>query len=152
MEKGAQLLAKTVDSIINGSNKNIKQEKIIAEIDEIKKAPKIFKPDCKIDWSNDITDIHNLIRGLSPYPVAWTEIINNNNNNKSLVIRIFESEKIDGDHNSIYGEIITDHKNYLYITANGGLISIKDIQLQGKKRMEISDFLKGFNLNECKVS
>ncbi len=151
MEKGAQLLAKTVDSIINGSNKNIKQEKNITEIDELKKAPKIFKQDCKIDWSNDNTDIHNLIRGLSPHPVAWTEILNNNNN-KKLVIRIFESEKIDGDHNSIYGEIITDHKSYLYISANGGLISIKDIQLQGRKRMKVSEFLKGFNLKECKVS
>jgi len=138
MDKGAGLLVKTVKAIESGRYTEQPQEKI-AEGTELKHAPKIFKEDCKIDWNQPTEKVHNLIRGLSPYPTAFTEL-------NGKILKIFEAEKEIKKHDITPGNFITDHKTYLKFACPNGLINLKDIQLEGKKRMGIEEFLRGIRL------
>lgn len=148
MNTGSKLLSKTVDAIINKSYKKIGQESLIDDETDLKIAPKIFKENCRIDWHADIGDVYNFIRGLSPYPTAWTEL---HREDICYSLKIYEAEMIEGEHNSINGAILTDNRSYIYITTNGGLISLNEIQLQGKKRMNVIDFLNGFSIEGYKL-
>ncbi|MCB2195004.1 MAG: methionyl-tRNA formyltransferase [Bacteroidetes bacterium] len=143
MHKGAELVVKTVDAIIKGDYPQIKQEELLSPGTEIKHAPKIFKNDCKIDWNSDVDSIHNLIRGLSPYPASWTEL--HNSSNETIQIKIYASEKEHANHNLPCGEIVTDEKNFLKVAAHKGYIHIIELQQAGKKRMNVKDFLRGFS-------
>jgi len=135
MAKGAGLLVKTVKAIESGRYTEQPQEKL-AEGTELKHAPKIFKEDCKIDWDQPVEQVYNLIRGLSPYPTAFTEF-----NGKT--IKIFSAEKELKDHDLAPGNTVTDQKTYLKFACPNGLISVKDVQMEGKKRMGIEEFLRG---------
>ena len=141
MHTGAELVLKTVDAIIKDNYTLINQDDLIKDNTEIKHAPKIFKNDCKINWENKIDSIHNLIRGLSPYPAAWTEMTNDN---EKIQLKIFQTKKEEKNHNHKTGELITDSKTYLKIAVNGGFINILELQQAGKKRLSVSDFLRGF--------
>jgi len=146
MHKGSQLVLKTVNAIINNNFPQINQNDINLSESDIKHAPKIFKNDCKIDWQKDLNSIHNLIRGLSPYPAAWTEI--KKQEEKSVQLKIFKTEKEINEHNTLFGTIISDNKTYLKVAVKNGYINITELQLAGKKRMAVTDFLKGFqNIN-----
>lgn len=136
MQIGSQLVCKTIDAIAEGTAPNIKQEGTPTQ------APKIFKNTCQIDWNKDIHSIHNHIRGLSPYPAAWTNL----NNGKSL--KVYKSTKEEVAHQEEIGKILTDGKSYFKVAVQGGFIPLEEIQLAGKKRMAISDFLRGFQINE----
>jgi methionyl-tRNA formyltransferase len=150
MHRGAELVIKTVDAVINQSYKLIHQNDLIKPGTELKHAPKIFKDDCKINWNNHIDTIHDLIRGLSPYPAAWAELISKN---EKLQIKIFKTEKEITEHNYNKGEILTDQKTYLKVAVNGGFIKILELQQSGKKRLNTSDFLRGFQkINEYSFS
>lgn len=142
MYKGADLVLKTVDAIIQNKYPQIKQEKLVESGTIIKHAPKIFKEDCKINWENNLNSIYNHIRGLSPYPAAWTEMTDNDNN--PIQLKIYRSEKELNNHNHLVGEIISDQKNFLKVAVNGGFIQITELQQAGKKRLSIQDFLRGF--------
>lgn len=132
MQTGAQLILKTVQSIANNDYKLLPQ----SEVHIIKTAPKIFKEDCRINWNKNVDQIYNLIRGLSPYPAAWTSL-----NGKQL--KIFMS-KIDNTQSIPSSGIAeTDHKSYFRIACNNGWLYITDMQLEGKKRMRIEEFLRG---------
>ncbi|HBS87653.1 MAG TPA: methionyl-tRNA formyltransferase [Bacteroidales bacterium] len=146
MLKGARLVLKTVRDIETGAFETIDQSAFIADPELLKKAPKIFKEDCKISWTKDVDDINNLIRGLSPYPCAWSEFITPDR--EIVSFKIYKSEKIQGRHRSEPGSILTDNKTHLYITGDGGLISVTEIQTAGKKRMSIGEFLRGSKINE----
>lgn len=135
MNIGANLVLETVKQIEN-NNITSKPQKEFSET-ELKAAPKIFKADCKIDWTLTINQIHNHIRGLSPYPAAWTSL-----NNKSL--KIFKGFKENISHSENIGSITTDHKTFLKIAVDGGFFQIEELQLEGKKRIKITDFLRGF--------
>ena len=107
---------------------------------ELKEAPKIFKETCQINWNQPAEQIHNFIRGLSPYPTAWTTLQGKN-------LKVFKSEiKPGSNQNLTPGEVETDHKTYLAFQTADGLLAITDLQLEGKKRMQIADFLRGFKL------
>lgn len=150
MYKGADLVIKTVDAIIQNNYPIIDQKDLVSQGVEIKHAPKIFKNDCKINWNKDISSIHNLIRGLSPYPASWTEIINAD---EVIQLKIFKSEKEITAHNYSIGKIITDNKTFLKVAVSNGLINIIELQLAGKKRLNINDFLRGFqNINNYTFS
>ena len=136
MQIGSKLVCKTIDAIADGTAPNIKQE------GKATKAPKIFKDTCQIDWTKDIHSIHNHIRGLSPYPTAWTTLFNG----KSL--KVYKSSKESRTHQAKIGTILTDGKTHLKVAVKDGFIFLEDIQLAGKKRMGISDFLRGFQMNE----
>lgn len=133
MDIGKVVLLKTVDAIASGDYPLIQQD----HITDIKHAPKIFKETCRIDWSRDAASIYNHIRGLSPYPAAWTTL-------QGKTLKIYTSEKIIQQHDKATGEVETDGKTYLRFTCADGYISLKDIQLEGKKRMGIEEFLRGY--------
>ncbi|HLR36922.1 MAG TPA: methionyl-tRNA formyltransferase [Chitinophagaceae bacterium] len=136
MTTGASLLLKTIQKIKEGSANLIKQS-TLEEAQPLKHAPKIFKEDCRIDWNKSIDKIHNHIRGLSPYPGAWTTL-----NGKTF--KIFESRKEKTVTDKDIGEVETDHKSYVKVSCKGGYLSLKKIQPSGKKRMDIEAFLRGF--------
>ena len=142
MMVGADLMVRTVDKIKEG-NFFTKQQDHLNE-DELKKAYKIFKDVCKIDWSEDLDQIHNHVRGLSPYPAAWTYL---HYADKKKKLKVFITRKEEKQHTKEVGSIDTDNKTYLSVNVKGGLIQIKELQLEGKKRMKIEDFLRGVDLN-----
>lgn len=139
MVKGATLLVSTVQNILNGQAKRRDQLEGIDESD-LKEAPKIFKPDCQIDWSQDCKSIHNKIRGLSPYPTAWA-VIQSDNDQKSL--KLFRST-YHTDGQSHTGEVTVKDGQLLLGCVDGWIIP-SELQLEGKKRMAIEDFLRGFD-------
>ncbi len=142
MNKGAELVKKTVDAIENKNINIINQKELIKDINNLKNAPKIFKDDCKIDWNKSVKNIYNLIRGLSPYPGAWTEFISKDN--KIMLLKIFSSEIISIRHNQKIGTFQTNNKDYLKVFVKNACISIKELQVSGKKRLKIDEFLRGF--------
>lgn len=145
---GGKLVTETVDAIINGTVKSIPQEEM-AVVGELRPAPKIFKDTCRIDWDNTVVKIYNHIRGLSPYPTAWTEL-HQPDSEAPLPVKIFQTEKIEKSHTYKPGSILTDGKTYLHVAVADGFISIKSLQLPGKKRLQTEELLRGFKItNDC---
>ena len=137
MEKGSKLVLKTVEAIANESVIATPQ----ATSSEIKHAPKIFKETCKIDWTKDNAQIHNFIRGLNPYPAAWTAILNES-------WKIFAVKPTEINRDSEPGTMLTDHKQHLVVKTGNGWLAITELQMPGKKKMKIGDLLRGNPLNE----
>jgi methionyl-tRNA formyltransferase len=142
MNTGAGLLVNTVAAIESGSYPKSAQNAAFSDV-PLKGAPKIFKENCRINWNDDIERIYNFIRGLSPYPTAWAVFLNTQTN-ETYSAKIFETEKEIVLHKLPTGVIVTDEKQYLKITVPGGFLKIKSIQLEGKKRLGIDEFLRGF--------
>jgi len=138
MNKGAGLLVKTVKGIESGRYYEHPQEEL-AEGIELKHAPKLFKTDCLIDFNQPAEQVYNLIRGLSPVPTAYTLL-----NDK--VLKIYNADYEPGEPGIAAGGFVTDNKTRLKFAANGGFISVTDVQLEGKKRMSIEEFLRGNKL------
>jgi len=136
MEIGAGLVVKTVDAIRSGNYPQIPQDMSA----ELKSAPKIFKETCQIDWSLSAERIHNFVRGLSPYPAAWTTL-----NDKTCKIYKTEIGEI-ANVSALIGSFKTDGKTYLDFRSVDKWIKIKELQLEGKKRMDIEEFLRGFRV------
>ncbi len=141
MEIGANLVLKTVDALAEGSFSAIDQQEMVTEA-KIKHAPKIFKDDCRINWSMPGEKIRNLIRGLSPYPTAWTELIDEEG--QALVMKIYFADFAEGTAANP-GTLSSDGKTFLKVKTSDGWLSVTDLQLAGKKRMETVDFLRGFH-------
>ena len=142
MTIGANLVRKTVDAIIEGSYSETLQSELINDKEELKNAPKIFPEDCRINWSCNTTEIINHIRGLNPYPVAWAKIIDESD--REIQIKIFEAKSKSEEHKFSIGTIISDGKDFLKVAIPDGYLLLLYIQLAGKKRMLIQDFLRGF--------
>jgi methionyl-tRNA formyltransferase len=136
MDKGALLVVKTVELIAEEDVKVTPQD----ESQFIHHAPKIFKETCQIDWTKDAKSIHNLVRGLSPYPAAWTVF-------QEKMCKIYLTEVSKNNNISLKpGEWQSDGKTSLNFQTGNGTLSIKELQLEGKKRMIIEDFLRGFKM------
>ncbi len=142
MDIGAKLVVETVDALAEGNYEAIPQDELTDNI-EIKHAPKIFKEDCKIDWSKDVEIIRNLIRGLSPYPAAWSTLKHKESGNE-ISTKIFFALQVEGTKNTAPGTIESDGKNFVKVACTNGWLQITDLQIAGKKRMKIQDFLRGF--------
>lgn len=141
MAVGAKLVVKTIASIANGNA--VSREQHLLEISEpLKSAPRILKNDCRIKWKSDAETVYNFIRGLSPYPAAWSEIINARG--EILTVKIYFGTILNRVHCRECGAIESDGKTYLCVAVRDGFINIESIQLQGKKRMGIDEFLRGF--------
>ena len=136
MEVGAQLLVKTLHGLIDNSIKAVPQEQVIGN-NALQHAPKIFTKDCEIDWEKPCASIHNLIRGLAPFPGAITKI-------DGKIVKLFLTEVIDARPTEAPGSFITDGKTFAKIACKDGYIGLADIQWEGKKRMPIIDFLRGY--------
>ncbi|KAA6311630.1 Methionyl-tRNA formyltransferase, partial [termite gut metagenome] len=138
---GGRLVIETVDALIAGTVKSIPQDELPV-IGELRPAPKIFKETCRIDWEQPVKRIYDFIRGLSPYPAAWTELPISDD--ERITVKIFESEKRLQPHQLLPGTIKTDGKNYIHVAASDGFIGIRSLQLPGKKRLETAELLRGF--------
>lgn len=145
MHLGGDLVLKTVDAILEGSVKTIPQEEL-AQVGELRPAPKIFKETCRIDWTIGVKRIYDFVRGLSPYPAAWTELYQEGTD--PVMLKIFETEKLFCEHSLALGTIVTDCKTYFKIASSDGYVNVLSLQLAGKKRMEINDFLRGYRHTE----
>lgn len=133
MQAGAGLLLKTVEGLIN----NTITEQPQPTSDILKHAPKIFREDCRINWEMGAEAIHNLIRGMSPYPAAFTSL-------EGKQLKIFQSGFERAIHDKTPGTYETDAKTFLRFAAIDGWVDCKEIQFEGKKRMDIVSFLRGF--------
>lgn len=143
MERGSKLVLKTVSSILENSIESIDQSKFIVENEVLLSAPKLNKEDCRINWNNNPITIFNFVRGLSPYPASFTSLVSDT----GIVhkVKIFKVGLVpSSDTKYIPGNITSDGKTYLNAEASSGVVSISEIQLSGKKRMSIADFLRGF--------
>ena len=145
---GGGVVCETVDAIIDGSAQATPQEMMMPE-GELRPAPKIFKETCLIDWNKPAKQVYDFIRGLSPYPAAWTTLVAPDG--AETVLKIYEAEMV--LNNAVVnpqscGTVETDGKSYLYIHTADGALSIRTLQLAGKKRMGVGDFLRGSRLGE----
>lgn len=134
---GAALLVRTIRGLIDGSLKEIPQAMTTDGHSTLKHAPKIFTETAGIDWNRSITDIHNLIRGLSPFPGAFTQL-------QGKTLKIYRSKKEYTTPAEQPGSFTTDKKSFVKFAAPDGYIHVLDLQLEGKKRMAIENFLRGF--------
>ena len=142
---GGRLVVETVDAILAGTVKSIPQEEM-AVVGELRPAPKIFKDTCRIDWNRPVKRIYDFVRGLSPYPAAWTELVQPGG--ESVVVKIFETEKIGESHQLVPGTLQTDGKTYIRVAAEDGFVGICSLQLPGKKKLKTDELLRGFRLTE----
>ncbi|MBW8051008.1 MAG: methionyl-tRNA formyltransferase [Cytophagales bacterium] len=136
MKEGAELVLKTVQAIDRGNCPQILQQSINSK--EIKHAPKIFKETCGINWQLPSQKIYNFVRGLAPYPAAWTIL-----NGKSL--KIFTTKIINDNISTDTkpGTYLTDNKKFLHYVTGDGLLAVEEVQMEGKKRMNVEEFLRG---------
>lgn len=137
---GSELVTATVDRVASGDFSTIDQ----MHYDEatLPAAPKIFKEDCHIDWSRSCHDIHNHVRGLSPYPAAWTSIVKDDK--EVGTAKIFATHVELSEHGAMPGELRTDGRSYVAVAANDGWVYIDEVQFAGKRRMAIRELLLGW--------
>lgn len=150
MAMGADLVLETVDLILEDKVDAIPQDQFCREGEVLRPAPKIFKDTCRIDWNQPMKRIYDFVRGLSPYPAAWTELVAPDG--KHLALKVYQTEKRPAEHSFRVGSIHSDGKSYVDIAVEGGYIRLLSLQLAGKKRMPVHDFLNGFKqIGECRV-
>ena len=138
---GADLLLQTVNELVSNNLKEVAQSQTsYLTPGVLRHAPKIFTENCEINWQKNVDDIYNFIRGLSPYPAAFTFL-------KGKKLKIFSSKKEYSNPIENSGELITNNKTFLKFACNNGYISVTELQLEGKKKMAIDDFLRGWRNN-----
>ncbi len=140
-EIGASLLLKTIQQIAQDDIPELSQEKLIDDDIVLNHAPKIFTETCRIDWRKSMDEVNNLIRGLSPYPAAFTEL-------QGKKLKIFSAKKEWTTPSIEKGMYETDNKQFLKFACRDGYLHINELQLEGKKRMNIRDFLSGYRFEK----
>ena len=140
-ELGAEVVLKTVEAIEKGAIELKPQDNTL-----VTKAPKLYHETCEIDWKKSALDIYNHVRGLNPFPTAWSTI----DGKECKIYKVGQSDEPLGDHQP--GEIISDNKKYLKIACNDGYIAILDLKMQGKKRMDVKSFLNGYKIDSNKIT
>jgi methionyl-tRNA formyltransferase len=136
MEVGAHLLVKTLNGMINNSISSVPQSETVSGV-EIKHAPKIFTKDCEINWELSVEKVHNHIRGLAPFPGAITKV-------DGKIIKLYSTNIVHEIPNELPGTFVTDGNTFAKFACKNGYLNINDIQWEGKKRMPIADFLRGY--------
>jgi methionyl-tRNA formyltransferase len=142
---GAELVLKTVKAISEGNLKTVEQGKLIDPSIPLKAAPKIFREDCRIEWTLKTDQVYNKIRGLSPYPAAFTYLTSPSG--ESFHVKIYRTTKSMTNSPDQSAKLITDGKSSLAVTTADGILHIREIQQAGKRIMKIDEFLRGFRLN-----
>lgn len=143
MKIGSSLLIKTINALVEGTIAPVDQEGLINPGMVLKPAPKIFREMTRIGWEKPSEQVRNLIRGLSPYPAAWT-ILRNLSSGEETELKIFFASKGLPVHDTAPGTILSDGKTFLNVACGDGWLHITDLQLAGRKRMNVSEFLRGF--------
>lgn len=145
MMLGSEVVLKTVQSIENNTFESKPQQQLTLNLSELKSAPKIFKEDCRINWNQNTEKVFNFIRGLSPYPSAFTELLSPEG--QIHHIKVFRSSFENTTHEFESGKVITDSKTHLSIAVTDGFIHLQEVQLSAKNKMSIDAFLRGFPVN-----
>lgn len=146
MHLGAELTLDTIAHIVAGDLTPIPQEKLL-QGEEATPAPKIFKETCRIDWNRPAESIHNLVRGLSPYPAAWTELHTPGSDTPLMNLKVFETKVIPaGGATSSPGTVTTDGSSLTIACGDGNAIELLSVQPSGKRRMPVADFMRGARL------
>lgn len=146
MLSGSELLLDTLKMIESEQLTTTVQDDIIDTATTLHTAPKIFKQDCIINWSNSCLEIHNLIRGLSPIPGAFSNMVLENKS--AIQVKLYKTSFVVQKCSEAVGGIITDNKNTFSVVAKDGLINIEELQLEGKRRMKIAEFLRGKTIGD----
>ncbi|GAP72884.1 methionyl-tRNA formyltransferase [Candidatus Symbiothrix dinenymphae] len=141
MNLGAELVLKTVEAIAQGNAQPTAQETMGVNPADLRPAPKLFRETCRIHWNRPVKEIYDFIRGLSPYPAAWTDLATPKG--EIWELKIFETEKIFDTHHLPPATIVTDGKKIIDVAAQDGFIRLKSVQQAGKKRLPIADFICG---------
>lgn len=151
MTLSGQMVISAVDKMIEGTLETISQDELLKRQKEanplltdeelLAPAPKIFRDTCMIDWRQPVAKVYDFVRGLSPYPAAWTTL-------EGKSVKILETEKEIVSHDDEPGAIVTDGKKYIKVACVDGYLDVKTIQVEGKKRMSVEDLLRGFRLPE----
>lgn len=147
MAVGGELVVKTVKAIETNDYSETSQESMFSEENKLKPAHKIFKQDCKIDWKQSMDDIHNFVRGLSPYPCAWTEF---KKEGETISTKLYEVEILDKAQHEL--TVTTDNKEYIHIATPFGKLNVIEFQPAGKRKMKVVEFLKGNNFDGYSIS
>ncbi len=138
---GAALLAKTIQGLADGTLVEQAQDELAAtHPNQLRHAPKLFTETCNINWQNTAGEIHNLIRGLSAYPAAFTYL-------DGKMLKVYRSSKQIATHNIACGAVQSDGKTFIRFACANGFVNILDLQMEGKKRMPVADFLRGYHFN-----
>ena len=143
MLQGGETVLRTVEAIVSGNVEAVAQDKISAG--ELRPAPKIFRDTCRINWQGSVDGIYNFVRGRSPYPAAWCELINENN--EAVALKVYAVTREYAQHNRVAGTLLTDCKSYIKVAVDGGYVQLDEVQLAGKKRMPVADLLRGFSID-----
>ncbi len=142
MIMGAKLVTETVDLLLAGKIDAIPQEEMMGNVKALRPAPKIFTETRRINWKQPAKKIYDFIRGLSPYPAAWTELVSATGKRQQM--KIYETERVREAHTLQTGALRIDRKGSLMVVVPDGFLRLLSIQLEGKKRMPVSEFLQGF--------
>ena len=150
MSIGADLVTQTVEGLIQGNTELRVQRSFIQGSEILKPAPKLTKELCHIDWNDTTEHIYNLVRGLSPYPAAFTEIVPAEGEGKPVQMKIYKAERMSAGEAAVIGgpaapgTVLSDGKALLAVATADGALRIRELQLAGKKRMDVESFLLGF--------
>ncbi len=139
MYVGAELVVETVDKIASGNTEPIEQP---ASDEGLKPAPKIFKDDCRIDWGADARTVYDFVRGLSPYPAAWSVL--KRPGTEDVQIKIYSARIGKGRAGAVPGSVASDGRTYMEVACGSGSLLVTELQAAGKKRMGVEEFLRGF--------
>ena len=148
MLQGGDTVLRTVEAIVKGDVTPIAQDKMA--VGELRPAPKIFRDTCRINWQGSVDSVYNFVRGMSPYPAAWCELVNAGD--EAVALKVYAVSKEYVQHDKAAGAIVTDGKNYIKVAVEGGYVSLDEVQLAGKKRMPVADLLRGFSVEGMKAA
>ena len=149
MVQGAALVCRTADMIADGEAEAVPQEQFMTD-EPLRPAPKIFKETCEIRW-NELTaqEVHNFVRGLSPYPAAWTTL--EEPGGKRTVLKVYRTHPEQQTHSLPVGTLETDGRKWLRVAAKDGYVYLEELQLAGKKKMPVADFLRGAHVEGARL-
>lgn len=149
MVQGAALVCRTADMIADGEAEAVPQEQFLTD-EPLRPAPKIFKETCEIHW-NELTaqEVHNFVRGLSPYPAAWTTL--EEPGGKRTVLKVYRTHPELQTHSLPVGTLETDGRKWLRVAAKDGYVYLEELQLAGKKKMPVTDFLRGAHVEGARL-
>ncbi len=142
MNIGAALVMETTDALAEGNITPVAQSELVWT-GKLKPAPKLFKEDCKIDWTENVQSVRNLIRGLSPHPAAWANLVYKKNG-RTIPCKLFFAQPVFAEETAPPGTIDSDDETYLNVACGDGWLEVTDLQLSGKKRLQTANFLRGF--------
>lgn len=151
MTAGSTLIVTTVNQIMDGKVEAVDQDAFDIPEDELKKAPRIFKDDCRIDWNRSREEVHNLARGLSPSPGAFTML--HCDHQEPLLVKILETIPVDEPNHSVPGTILSDQKSFMMVACSDGWLEVRSLQPAGRNRMAGADFIRGYqgDINQCRM-